>query len=1116
LVSIADDACTRNRGIACSTANQRKTAPGPRLNRFVAALLFLIGFLISGAPSALAQSAAQQEAWRQATSLFDAGRYLEAEAPARRSADLARAESGEETPQFERSITLLAMVLQEKGRYAEAETLFRRSLEIREHVFGPADPKVAPSAHNLAVLFRWQSRLPEAEAFARRAVTILEKGPEDAVFANVLNGLANVLQDEGKYKEAEPLQRRALAIREKVLGPDEPLVAESLFNLGELLEAQGRYPEAEASLRRSAAIREKKLGPNHPSFATSLSGLGKVLERTGRYGEAEAMFKRCLAINESLNPQSNDVAACLNNLAGLYQRQGRLDDAERAYHRALTIHEGTFGPDSSAVGTVLGNIGQVLSREGRYAEAEPIMRRALETTEKALGPSHPETATEVENLADVLEHLGRFGEAETFARRALKIREEALGPEHLAVSVSLMGLDRLLGKQRRLSEAEPLARRALQIRIKVLGPEANDTATAAEDLADIYAQQGRFSDAEAIYRKAIAIKEKVLGPTSADVASTLFFLAAVLTREHRDPDARLAMRRASEILAAQPFWGSDKAARARVREARPYYLAYSAVAARMLRAGYPDRRALADELFAALQWMKASDTASSLSHMAARFSTGNDALASLLRTQQDAQTKLSTMRAAILRSEGMGAERDTAGEAKLRADADALAEQLERLDATVTAKFPAYAELANPRPVSVAETQALLAPDEALIVAVTDTSGTVVSVTTTKTAQLRHVDLNADALTTLVKKLRSGLAPAGPAIPPFPAGVSYELYRQLLAPVESNFAGAKHLIFVGDGALESLPLSVLLTAAPPANAMSDPKAMRNLAWLGRRYAVSVLPSVSALKSLRQSARPSKATQPFLGIGDPLLKHHPALGGARSQLQVADRGMPRRAAFRGDAADLDYIRSLPSLPETADELEAEARLLHASPDSLRLRERATVKIVTHEDFTNRRIVAFATHALLGDPGEAIEPALVMTPPATPSPEDDGLLRASAIAALKLDADVVVLSACNTAASDGTPGADGFSGLAKAFLFAGARALVVSHWSVESKATVELMKRFFTASAEPGVGRAEALRRAMLALMADPNTPEFAHPFYWAPFVVVGEGGRAASPSAAARR
>ena len=98
-----------------------------------------------------------------------------------------------------------------------------------------------------------------------------------------------------------------------------------------------------------------------------------------------------------------------------------------------------------------------------------------------------------------------------------------------------------------------------------------------------------------------------------------------------------------------------------------------------------------------------------------------------------------------------------------------------------------------------------------------------------------------------------------------------------------------------------------------------------------------------------------------------------------------------------------------------------------------------------------------------------------------------------------------SACNTAAGD-APGAEGLSGLAKAFFYAGARALLVSHWSVQSKAAVRLTTRMLTEAAQhPAIGRAEALRRSMLALMDDTENEHFAHPLFWAPFVVVGEGG-----------
>ncbi len=157
-------------------------------------------FATAAASSAFAQSAALQDSWRQASDLVDAGRYSEAEPFARRSVEIARAESREESPQFERSITLLARVLQVEDRYDEAEALFRHALEIREHVLGPTDPKVAPSVYNLAVLLRWRGRLPEAEPLARRALTLRERGPEDANLADSLNELGNVLQDQGKYK----------------------------------------------------------------------------------------------------------------------------------------------------------------------------------------------------------------------------------------------------------------------------------------------------------------------------------------------------------------------------------------------------------------------------------------------------------------------------------------------------------------------------------------------------------------------------------------------------------------------------------------------------------------------------------------------------------------------------------------------------------------------------------------------------------------------------------------------------------------------------------------------------------------------------------------------------
>src|SRR5258706_1438704 len=300
-------------------------------------------------------------------------------------------------------------------------------------------------------------------------------------------------------------------------------------------------------------------------------------------------------------------------------------------------------------------------------------------------------------------------------------------------------------------------------------------------------------------------------------------------------------------------------------------------------------------------------------------------------------------------------------------------------------------------------------------------------------------------------------------------------------------------MMVPDGVLQSLPIGVLVTEKP-----KDPGDYRSVAWLARRHAVTVLPTVSSLRALRLFTGRTAASLPFVGIGDPALDGKP---GAALGVMVA-------SLFRGGMVDVDAVRKLAPLPDTASELQALARAQGAAPDALYLRERATEGQIKKAPVERCRISAFATHGLVaGDLADLSEPALVLTPPRQASRDDDGLLTASEIAQLKLNADWVVLSACNTAAGDGSPGADGLSGLAKAFFYAGSRALLVSHWPVVSSAAVRLTTGAFDAlKAEPGIGRAEALRRSSLALLDDRSlAAAYAHPLVWAPFVVVGEGG-----------
>jgi CHAT domain-containing protein len=246
--------------------------------------------------------------------------------------------------------------------------------------------------------------------------------------------------------------------------------------------------------------------------------------------------------------------------------------------------------------------------------------------------------------------------------------------------------------------------------------------------------------------------------------------------------------------------------------------------------------------------------------------------------------------------------------------------------------------------------------------------------------------------------------------------------------------------------------------------------------------------------------------PLIGFADPVfdpqrLQHNPS---------VAANVTPTRG-IQGTIADVQELkRVLLPLPDSAKELKQIAASVKAPSASVILGRDATVTRVKQEKLDRYRIVYFATHGLLA--GEVAtyaklnaEPALALSLPEIPSEFDDGLLTASEVAQLKLNADWVVLSACDTASpSEDKPGAEALSGLARAFFYAGGRSLLVSNWKIDTKSAVPLMERTFAAlAANPRLSHGEALRKSMLAMIADSHNPKRADPKYWAPFVVVGE-------------
>jgi CHAT domain-containing protein/Tfp pilus assembly protein PilF len=1020
-----------------------------------------------------------------ALALYRQGHYAEAQKLGQRALAIREKALGPEHPDVAESLNNLAAINQRQANPVEAEALYKRALAIREKALGPGDPAVAVSHNNLAALYYSQTRYDEAEPHYKRALEIREKalGSEHLDVARSLNSLATLYERQGRYAEAQWLCERALAVREKALGPEHPEVAESLNNLGVLHKMQGSYSAAERLYKQAMAIREKAFGPEHPDVGQTVDNLAELYRVQARYSEAELLYKRAITIREKgLGPDHPDVARNLNNLAVLYQDQGRYADAEPLHQRALAIKEKVFGPEHPDVATTLTNLAALYRVQGRYAEAEPLYRRALAIKEKVFGPDHPDVALSRDNLAVFYHERGRYAEAEELHKQALRGWETVLGPNHPDVAISLTNLAALYQDQHRYAEAEGLYRRALAIQEAALGSDHPNLATSLNNLAELCKTQGRYTEAEPLYDRSLIIREKTLGHDHPYVAESLNNLALLYFAQGRLAEALSTSDRAVKILAEHlsksPLQRSA-AAIAEQRKVRGYFLNYIEIADALSK-NAPDRGSTtADDTFRVEQLAQASTTASTIAGMAARFSAGTDTLAELVRERQDLAILREQLDAKIIRVASLPpAGRRSENVAGLHASVKETNHKLDTLDAKIAQEFPNFAELSSPKPLSAATTESLLAPDEALIVYLTGGKRTSLWIVRRDNIRFLRLDIDAKALSIEVRALRSNLDPElNEDLAPFPARRAYALFQKLLEPAADALAGAHHLLIVPDGSLQSLPMGVLVTRL----ADHDPKTLadhRDIPWLARDYAMTVLPSISSLQALRRPRTMTSPSMTFLGVGNPVLE------GASG----TERG------------------KLAPLPETADELRKIAHVLGAEDQDLLLGERATEPMVRQKPLNQYGIVDFATHGLLSGelPGLA-EPALVLTPPAVATPEDDGLLTASKIATLKLNADWVVLSACNTAAGDGTPDGGGLSGLAKAFFYAGARSLLVSHWYVRSEETVNLITGAFAElTKNPAIGHAEALRRSMMAMLDPVNPAEFAHPQAWAPFVVAGEG------------
>jgi CHAT domain-containing protein len=830
--------------------------------------------------------------------------------------------------------------------------------------------------------------------------------------------------------------------------------------------------------------------------------------------------------------------------ARVEEARGRLKEAEDAYHKASAFYAAAIklfpkwesvpadGEFERYVDWTLAFEGRAKVKQGRVGEGEADVRRALLSRLSKSGKFHADTAGVLGVLVYVLQEQGRYAEAEQLQRQVIDIyRGLGYAPESPQLVNANIFLAQVLNLEKKTDEATRLFDQ-IDVWTAKWEPSRRELASGGLARVSIMLAQGKFEQALQAAQNAYDRERKASGDKSFNTAIARGYYAAALARNSRPAEALAAFKESIPVV-LNTSGGSDddSGSTAAARESRIRFVVEGYIRLLALNPSVSGAN-VAEETFSLADVLRGQSVQRALQASSVRSAAKNPELAALVRTSQDTDKRIGAAVATLNNLLALPpADRDEKTVKVTQAEIALLQAAKAQAQKDIARKFPDYGNLTNPPQPNAAELQKLLNADEALLSFYFGQYDSFIWFARKDApVQFVRIRMTLGDLNAKVTKLREALEPQAAMIsdiPPFDLKLAYEIYDTLLKPTEATWKPAKNLVVVTNGALGLLPLSLLPTAPSEIRTDDDPlfSSYRSVPWLARTHAVTLVPSASALQTLRKLPPGKPSRQELVAFGDPYFSQDQVDEASNQDtVKVADvsgsnttRGAPlkRRSSPQLDSANSANLSMLPRLPDTSDELKSIAAALQADPSKvLNLGKDANEQKVKTMDLSGFKVIAFATHGLV--PGELdglTQPALALSAPALSNTDGDGLLTMEEILTLNLDADWGVLSACNTGPGAGA-GAEAASGLGRAFFYAGTRALLVTNWSVHSQSARELVTDLFKRQADdPKLPRSEALRQAMMALMDGPGyrgsdgKTEFAyaHPLFWAPYSIIGDGG-----------
>ena len=607
--------------------------------RVIASIIFVIA-AFSADRSAVAQGGnAIDSLSAQIGQAAQSGRHAEGLALAQKLEVLIRRQQGTDNTNYAGALHNEGMFLHNLGRYQEAVEKLSAAVAIKLRNNDAAS--TLRTSDILTAALAMLGRRADASAVAERALTIGTQalGANDARLSGTLAALGGLARDQENYSEAERYFERALAGLQKSSNASPFEMATAMDDLGDLYGLEGRFDDGERLLQQGLKLLDQAFGlnaPKVPNYDKILNDLGNLYKDAGRLPEAEAVVGRSLAIaRTNLGENHPNVASTMGNLAIVLEKQSRFSEAEDLYKRTLVVYEKIFGPNHPMTAIGLNNLANVYADENRNEETVGLQQRVLAIQEKAFGPDSPEVARSLSNLANSYRELGRNDEALSLYERSLRIFERKFGENSGVSAIALSSMGQVLQDLGLPYEAASAFDRALKINERALGPEHPQIVQDLPSIAFLDINTGNYADARQRLTRALSIAQAKLGPRHYETIATMINLADVDAHENKWADALATLRRAS---AAMEIGG----------QGGPQFKRFTELDTGMIEAlwhvtnGRPDEEAKS-EAFVAAQRTRETQAGAALSQMAARFGAGNDAIASVVRRQQDLKAALDSL-----------------------------------------------------------------------------------------------------------------------------------------------------------------------------------------------------------------------------------------------------------------------------------------------------------------------------------------------------------------------------------------------------------------------------------------------------------------------------------------